>query len=297
MDSIGFTWIEPQSSLKEAIQSTLGSSGQLIKKFYSSKELSRALRAKETVLLPIELVNNMQINPIYIGPEIRIISETEDYITVHKPAGIHCHPHNYSDQNTVLNFLVSANKWDSVLVNASAYDRGLLYRLDFETSGVLVLAKTDKALAHIRGEFSTSMKNKFYWAIVQGDFSRDGSWTHYFKGSGQKGQKQKVSDTSLPDSIEGSLKVKKVASDGNLSLVLVNLKTGLRHQIRAQLSHLGFPILGDELYGGEKHERLFLHALRYEFVETVEASDPDLFHLFFNLNSALQVTHNVLRIL
>lgn len=297
MESVGFTWIEPQASFKEALQSTLGSSGQLIKKFYSSKEQSRSLRARETVNLPIELVNHMQINPIYDGPEIKIISESNDYITIHKPYGIHCHPHNYKDQNTVLNFLVSNGKWEAIRVNSASYDRGLLYRLDFETSGVLVLAKNERALGLIRGDFASAMKRKFYWAIVQGEFNQDGVWTHYFKGTGNKGIKQKVSDDPAFEAHEGTLKVKNLISKDGVSLVLVNLKTGLRHQIRAQLAHLGFPILGDELYGGRKAERLFLHAYRYEFMETVEDTEPELFELFFNLHSALQMTHDVLRIL
>lgn len=296
MEFIGFTWIEEQDSLKDALKSTLGSSGQQIKKFYSSKEQSRKVRAKETVNLPIELVNYMQINPEYVGPEITILFENKDYIAVHKPPGIHCHPHHYEDKNTVLNFLVQIQKWDAVLVNENSYDRGLLYRLDQDTSGVLVLAKNEKALKLIRGDFATAMKRKFYWAIVQGEFDQEGIWTHYFKGTGAKGVKQKVFDYQEAEAHEGTLKVKNLVSKDGVSLVLINLRTGLRHQIRAQLAHLGFPILGDELYGGKKAERLFLHAYRYEFSETIEDTDPELFELFFDLHSALQMTHDVLRI-
>src|SRR5690606_36782713 len=140
------------------------------------------------------------------------------------------------------------------------------------------------------------MKRKFYRAIVQGEFDQDGIWTHYFKGTGAKGVKQKVLDDPDPEAHEGTLKVKGLVSKDGVSLVLINLKTGLLHQIRSQLAHLGFPILVDELYGGKKAERLFLHAFRYEFSETIEDTEPELFELFFNLNSALQMTHDMLRI-
>lgn len=296
MELIGFTWIKEQKSLKDALKSTLGASGQQIKKFYSSKEHSRKIHSRETVQLPLELVNYMRINPEYEGPRIPILFENKDYIAVHKPPGIHCHPHHYRDKNTVLNFLVQEKKWESVLVNENSYDRGLLYRLDQDTSGVLVLAKNERALKVIRDDFSLAMKRKFYWAIVQGEFDQDGIWTHYFKGTGAKGVKQKVLDDPDPEAHEGTLKVKGLVSKDGVSLVLVNLKTGLRHQIRAQLAHLGFPILGDELYGGKKAERLFLHAFRYEFSETIEDDSPELFELFFNLHSTLQMAHDVLRI-
>lgn len=296
MELIGFTWIHEQESFKDALKSTLGSSGQQIKKFYSSKEQSRKIQARETVNLPVELVNYMKINPEYQGPEIQILFESKDYIAIHKPPGIHCHPHNYKDKNTVLNFLIQAGKWDSLFVNEESYDRGLLYRLDQDTSGVLVLAKNEHALKIVRGDFASAMKRKFYWAIVQGEFNQDGIWTHYFKGTGAKGVKQKVLDEPVSDAHEGTLKVKGLVSKDGVSLVLVNLKTGLRHQIRAQLAHLGFPILGDELYGGKKAERLFLHAYRYEFSETIEDTNPELFEVFFNLHSALQMTHDMLRV-
>ena len=68
------------------------------------------------------------------------------------------------------------------------------------------------------------------------------------------------------------------------TLLLVSLETGLRHQIRAQLSHLGFPILGDELYGGAKSSRLFLHAWKYEWDEIVVDQNADGFEKYFDLS-------------
>lgn len=294
MDYVELSWLHDEGSLKEALQSTLHSSGQLLKKHFSSKQLTRALKAREVSRLPLDLVNQLRINPEYVGPEIEILAETEAYLAVHKPPGIHSHPHAYSDKNTVLNFLASKGLWKSLEVNTENYDRGLFFRLDFETSGVLILAKNEKLLQHVREEFATEMKRKFYWAIVNGSFDREGLHTHYFKGSGAKGSKQKVEDQGGDDLKPGSLAVMKVAEGQGKSLLLVNLKTGLRHQIRAQLAHLGFPIYGDELYGGGQGERLFLHAFRYEWIDIIEDRNPELFHIFFDLNSALKMSHDML---
>lgn len=293
MEFVELSWLNNEATFKEAIQKTLGSSGQQIKKYFSSKEQDKPVLARESVKLPITLVNHMKINPVYSGPPVTIISEDDDFLVLHKPAGVHCHPHSYADKDTLLNFLVSAGKWQPLMVNQANYDRGLLYRLDQDTSGVMVVAKTEKSFKYIREHFDTSMKKKFYWAIVEGDFDKDGRWLHHFKATGLKGVKQKVTDHEIQGSHEGSLSAMKITSLEGKSLVLVNLKTGLRHQIRAQLAHLGFPILGDELYGGRKAERLFLHALRYEFFQTVEDPEADLFGLFFDLNGALQMSHDV----
>lgn len=294
MDYVEFSWLNPEGTLKEALKKTLGTSGQQIKKYFSSKEQDRLLKKGDVSRLPLPLVNNLQINPEYQGPAVSIISENEDFLVLHKPPGVHCHPLSYEDQDTLLNYLVSIKKWEPLMVNKDHYDRGLLYRLDHETSGVMVLAKSDRAWKNIRDHFDTAMKRKFYWAVVEGDFDKEGRWTHYFKATGQKGVKQKVLDFEEAASHEGTLSVLKISVNQGKSLVLVNLKTGLRHQIRAQLAHLGFPIVGDELYGGKKADRLFLHALRYEFLDTVEDKNAELFNLFFDLNGALQMSHDVL---
>ncbi|WPU64421.1 RluA family pseudouridine synthase [Peredibacter starrii] len=293
MELVELSWLYDDSSLKDALKKTLGASGQQIKRHFSSKEQDRPVKARSTSRLPLDFVNHMKINPVYVGPEVKIISETKDYIVLHKPPGVHCHPLCYTDKDTLLNFLVQEGKWEAVEVNRENYDRGLLYRLDHETSGVMVLAKTESFLKQIREHFSTAMKRKFYWAIVEGDFNKEGLWTHHFRASGVKGQKQKVSDEEHELSQPATLAVLKVSMNQGTSLLLVNLKTGLRHQIRAQLAHLGFPILGDELYGGRKAERLFLHALRYEFTDTVEDTTAELFNVFFDLNGSLQMSHDM----
>jgi 23S rRNA pseudouridine1911/1915/1917 synthase len=291
--SVELQWLQDEGPLKDALKRTLGCSGQLLKRHLTSKELSTSQGARRTVRLPLDLVNHLQINPEYQGPQARIITETKDYLAVHKPHGIHSHPHSYDDKDTILNFLVHAKFWAPLQVNTEAYDRGLLYRLDLETSGVMVLAKNQEFFNRMRGGFHTAVKRKLYWAIVEGHFDQVGEHTHFFEASGIKGMKQKVSDTH--GNHEGKLSVWKLLESEGRSLVLVDLGSGLRHQIRAQLAHLGFPLLGDELYGGKKAERLFLHALRYEWEEIVEDTQAELFGRFFDMDRALQVGHDMVR--
>jgi len=291
--TVEFCWVCEEHSLEEALKKTLGCSGQQIKKYFSSREQERPVKFRDVISLPLNLVNHLKINPTYEGPQAKILLENSDFIVIHKPPRVHCHPHSYEDKDTILNFLVTKKKWDVFNINTKNYDRSLLYRLDYETSGVLLLARNDENFKLMRDNFSHLMKRKFYWAIVEGDFDKEGKWTHYFRSTGPKGVKQKVSDQEIEFSHEGTLSVLKVMCIRNKSLVLVHLKTGLRHQIRAQLSFLGFPILGDELYGGRQAERLFLHALRYETSEIYEDPNAELFSLFFDLNRALEVSHDM----
>lgn len=294
MELIEVQWLHEEETLKSALQTCLGSSGQQLKKHFSSKQLQRPVRARDLLRLPINLVNHLMINPEFQGPKPTIISEDSLYIALHKPPGVHCHPHDYGDKDTLLNFLVEEKKFEALNVNCENYDRGLLHRLDLETSGVVLLAKTDRVYKNTRNDFQQEVKRKFYWAIVNGSFDKEGLWTHHFTSSGVKGSKQKVSDWGSDVSTEGTLAVAKISENQGKSLVLVNLKTGLRHQIRAQLAYLGFPIVGDELYGGLQAERLFLHALRYEWMDIVEDPNAELFDRLFDLNSALQMSHDML---
>lgn len=294
MEKIEFQWLAGASSLKVGLQETLGVSGQLLKKFYSSKQLHKPLGERELSLIPLDLANHLQINPRFEGPSPKVLSESSSVVALHKPPGLHCHPHSYSDKDTVLNFLAQEKIFSPLLINQENYDRGLLYRLDFETSGILLLLKNERLLKDARENFSQIFKRKFYWAIVEGEFDKDGLHTHHFTSFGAKGAKQKVSDEPTETSHEGSLSAECVLREKGKCLLLINLKSGLRHQIRAQLAHLGFPIIGDELYGGSQGQRLFLHAFRYEWTEVFEDAGAELFESFFDLDRALQVSHDML---
>ena len=295
MEFVEFQWLNDSPSHKSALQEVLNCSGQLLKKHFSSKELSRPIKIRDTSRLPLDLVNHLSINPVFKGPRPYVIKETKNYLVIHKPAGVHSHPLCYSDQDTLINFLAEGGYWESLRVNQLSYDRGLIFRLDFETSGIMLVAKNQQYFEEMRLNFKDKMKRKLYWAIVEGHFDQEGFWTHYFKPTGLKGSKQKVELQTHPDALMGQLEVSSIMTLNDKTLVMVNLSSGLRHQIRAQLAALGFPILGDELYGGQKAERLFLHAWRYEWDEIEEDRQADLFDSFFDLDRALEMSQDMLR--
>ncbi|MFA5584270.1 MAG: RNA pseudouridine synthase [Bacteriovoracaceae bacterium] len=295
MNLVEIQLLEAESSLKSALKN-MGFSGQRIKKYFSVKTLNSPVKKHQILKLPVDFVNHLQINPEYQGSECTILFENDDYLAVHKPRNIHSHPLIYSDTNTVLNYLTEQKKWSVVNINTDNYDRGLLHRLDFETSGVLLLAKKENVLLRFRENFHREMKRKVYLAIVHGDFNQDGEHRHSYLSSGEKGSKQILSESPTAQLAESEIYQLKVLPN-NLSLVMVILKTGIRHQIRAQLATLGHPILGDVLYGGEKSERLYLHSWLYQWDFRVEDRNAELFSNFLDLDCALQMASDKLRIL
>ncbi len=262
----------------------LGLSKSQYKKSGMKKNLS--MRGRKEIELPCALLRNGEVNPVYTGPEIKVISESVDFLALSKPFGVHGHPQGFEETDTVLNFLREIGKTNDF----GGAEGGLLYRLDQETSGVLVLAKREVTYNELRDNFHTLAKEKIYLAVVKGKFDSLGEKTHYLKSSGDRGSIQKEDESG----IESKLSIAKSWYDekSDNSLLQIVLETGVRHQIRAQLSFMGFPILGDTLYGGEKEERLFLHALKYAFdwegkrVVFYDGS-PLLFNKFFDLNSCL----------
>ncbi|MFT6069861.1 MAG: 23S rRNA pseudouridine1911/1915/1917 synthase [Bacteriovoracaceae bacterium] len=281
---ISISLIQDLEDLYQDLLKPLGLSKSQYKKSGMKKNLS--FKKGALLELPVDLLRNGEVNPIYEGNDIEILSEDQYFIVLSKPFGIHGHPQSYAETETVLNFL----NYKKLCPAFGGAERGLLYRLDKETSGVLILAKDETVFNELRDNFSELAKEKIYIAIVEGKLTELGEKRHFLKGSEVKGSKQK-------ESTEGSEARLSIISsfynsEKDCSLVKIKLETGLRHQIRAQLSIEGFPILGDELYGGNKEERIYLHAYNYSLEYkgdrySYEDKTALLFDKFFDLDSCL----------
>lgn len=264
INTIDYSLLEPISSVEEFLKSNFQASGSKLKKYFDKSFLNRSFKEHTTLSLPLNFVNDGEINPEYIGPEIDILYDDENFLVMDKPANLFVHPLVYDEKNNCLSFL-RAHRPACLKVNSKNYDRGLLYRLDFETSGVLVYVKNEVAYQYLREHFKTIAKKKTYLCLVEGECSLKGSFTHYFSSKDIKGKRVIVSDNeSKGDKGDLSLLPKHYDSKTNTTLMEVDLKSGLRHQIRAQLAHLGFPLRGDLFYGGKEAKRLYLHAFNYQ---------------------------------
>lgn len=260
---IEYSLLKSVSSAEDFLKSNFNCSSNKLKKYFDKAFLRRSFGEHATLNLPLNFVNDGEINPSYDGPVIEIIYEDEIFLVMDKPANLFVHPLVYDEKNNCLSFL-RQYKAEVLKVNSDKYDRGLLYRLDFETSGVLVYVKNNSAYQYLRDNFRSIAKKKTYLCLVEGECKLKGSFTHYFSSKDLKGKRVVVSDVGVGDVGELSLKPLTYNPNTHTTLMEVDLKTGLRHQIRAQLSHLGHPLRGDIFYGGLPAQRLYLHAFQYE---------------------------------
>lgn len=261
--------LEDSANVEQWLKHWLNLSGQKLKHHCSKKLLEKKLTAKEEIDLPLNLVNHGEIFPVYTGKyKPVILTEDENFLVIEKPIQCHNHPLSYEEGDNLLSFLREKNYHKVLWVNRDSYDRGLLYRLDFETSGLMIVAKNSEAYFEIRKNFKNIMKKKIYHCEVSGDFQFSGTIKNTMSAFGPDAKKMRVVDEEKSEKAElAELEVVKLSfnTSTNRSLLEVSLKTGLRHQIRVQLAHLGYPLMGDELYGGESSSRLHLHAYQYQF--------------------------------
>ena len=149
---------------------------------------------------------------------------------------------------------------------------GVVHRLDRPVQGVVVFAKTSKALTRLNNMFRTADVHKTYWAITQNRPKEiEGTLTHWLVRN-EKQNKSYVYDTEKPNSKKAVLHYKTLAESERYYLIEVNLMTGRHHQIRCQLAKIGCPIKGDLKYGAKRSNpdgSISLLARKVEFLHPV----------------------------
>lgn len=265
-ETIQICFIQHFPSVKEGIFALTGISRSQLKKYpFKKKFLEREVRPQDSLELPINLVNHLKINPNYEGGKVSVIFEDNRLIAFSKPTKVHSHPLSYRENDNLLSAMINLGYSKYLGVNHLNYDRGLLYRLDYETSGLMIYIKEDQLYTDLREQFQTVVKEKIYLAVVEGD-CKFLKLNTYLAPSGGKGHIM----VEHPEGVLNEIKLTKLAYDekNNQTLLKVYLGHGHRHQIRAQLAYSGHPIVGDELYGKAKHSELMLHC--FEYVLTIE---------------------------
>ena len=149
---------------------------------------------------------------------------------------------------------------------------GVAHRLDRPVSGLVVFAKTSKALSRLNDMFRTGDVHKTYWAIVKRrDIATEGTLTDWLTRN-ERQNKSYAHEREVPGAKKAVLKYKVRAVADNYMLIEVTLLTGRHHQIRCQLSHMGCPIKGDLKYGAPRSNpdgSISLLSRRVEFVHPV----------------------------
>jgi len=162
---------------------------------------------------------------------------------------------------------------------------GVVHRIDRPTSGIVVFARTSKALTRLNKMFSERETKKTYWAVVKNAPSKTSERLVHFLKRNPKQNKSYSHVNEVPDSKKGILTYTLINKTERYFLLEIDLETGRHHQIRSQLSAIGSPIKGDLKYGFERSNKdgsIHLHARKLTFKHpvlkeemTIEANPPD----------------------
>lgn len=188
--------------------------------------------------------------------QLPIIYEDEDCVVIDKPVGILSHSKGkYNNEPTVATWLSSRTS------GLEGNRAGIVHRLDRGTSGVMICAKNPEALSWLQKQFSLRKTKKTYIAIVKGALNKPKAIIELpIERNPKKPQSFRVGANGKTAITEYEVQ----KNNDQLSQLMLQPKTGRTHQLRVHLSYLGHPIVGDELYGGPKADRLYLHALSLE---------------------------------
>ena len=187
---------------------------------------------------------------LLVGEDIPldIVYEDDALVVVNKAAGMVVHPGHGNYNGTLLNALLY--HFESLPLNAN--DRpGLVHRIDKDTSGLLVVAKAEKAMTHLAKQFFDKTSQRSYYALVWGDVKDD---TGTIEGHIGRDPKNRLLMTVFPDGDQGKEAIthyEVVERFGYTTLVRCRLETGRTHQIRAHMKHIGHTLFGDARYGGD----------------------------------------------
>ncbi len=217
-----------------------------------------------------------------VQEELSVLFEDGQLLAVDKPAGVHSAPLRPGESGTLLGLVIARYPEVAGLPGIKPVEPGLLHRLDRETSGILLVARTVEAFHNLRAAFAAGQVRKEYTALcacrIEAQAGERLRLESRFAPYGRGGRRVRV----LPPGDAGGPRTRSTRKErkasprlyqtevqvlerqGSWAMVRAGLLRGFRHQVRAHLAHLGLPIAGDELYGVEvppgAPERLYLHA-------------------------------------
>ena len=258
----------------------------------SRKKIQKALEAG------MVLVNNKQVQPNYrirpqdeivvysdkeapgeeIVPEempLNIQYEDDQVMIINKPPGLVVHPASGNYSGTLINGVA----WHLLQKNSTITEQtlprwGLVHRIDKNTSGLMVLAKTEKAVRSLAKQFFDHTVRRQYMALAWGDLTEDAGTIVAHVGRHQRFRKLFDAYPEGEHGKEAITHYKVLERFGYVTLVQCVLETGRTHQIRVHMQHIGHPLFNDDTYGGDKIVKGTVFSKYRQFVDNCFAACP-----------------------
>ena len=216
-------------------------------KIYILKDIVRDI--EEIRAHNIDIKNNILKNEIKIGnnilEKIRVY-EDEEILVVNKPKGMIVHKGNGNFEEITLSDILEFNYNN---LPGEEGRKGIVHRLDKDTTGLMIIAKTEKAMNNLILDFKEKSIIKKYVCIVRGEVKEDNFTIKLPIGRDLKNRHKMCISK---DGKEAITKVKKIWAKNGITKLEVELLTGRTHQIRVHMAYLGYPIIGDNIYSNRK---------------------------------------------
>ncbi len=196
--------------------------------------------------------------------ELDIKYEDDSIIVINKKSGMVVHPGHGNYSGTLINGLLY--HFDN-LPNNSSNRPGLVHRIDKDTSGLLVIAKTEKSMTILAKQFFKKSVEREYLALVWGDVKNDEGEINAPIGRNPKNRLQMIVYKDLEGGKDAITNYKVIERFGYVTLVSCKLKTGRTHQIRVHMKYIGHTLFNDERYGGNKILKGTVYSKYKQFVE------------------------------
>lgn len=248
----------------------------------TSKKSSYKVKDDDIIEINIPEVKEAKLEAQDIPVEI--IYEDKDIIVVNKPKGLVVHPANGNPDGTLVNAIMNICK-DSLSGIGGEKRPGIVHRLDKDTSGILIVAKNDKAHLQMSEQIKNREVKKIYWALVKGIIGENEATINMPIARSKKDRKKMAVDK---DGKEAVTHFKVLKRYDKYTLLEIKIDTGRTHQIRVHMAEIGHPVVGDEVYSNGKNEfgvrGQMLHAKSLDFCHPItgekmhlEAELPEYF--------------------
>ena len=229
----------------------------------SQKKISYKVQVGDVITITIPEVKEVSLKPQNIP--IEIVYEDSDIIVVNKPKGLVVHPANGNPDGTLVNAIMAICK-ESLSGIGGELRPGIVHRLDKDTSGLLIVAKNDKAHINISNQIKNRQVKKIYIALVRGVVREDEATIDMPIGRSTKDRKKMA---VVKDGKQAVTHFKVLKRYPKYTLLEVKIDTGRTHQIRVHMAEIGHPVVGDMVYSNGKNdfgvEGQMLHAKTLEF--------------------------------
>ena len=242
------------------------------------QKASYKVQAFDKIQINIETPKEVKIEPQDIP--LDIVYEDNDILVVNKQKGLVVHPANGNPDGTLVNAIMAHCK-DSLSGIGGELRPGIVHRLDKDTSGLLIIAKNDKAHIQVSQQIKDREVKKTYIALVRGTIAEDEATINMPIGRSTKDRKKMAVTKNGKEAVTHFKVLNRFTTNkANYTLLEIKIDTGRTHQIRVHMAEIGHPVIGDSVYSNGKNEfgveGQCLHAKRLEFLHPITGKEMKL---------------------